>query len=173
MWEPVALNECFRLNKYSAPSIGFTTHHDVPHVQNESRRSILSLLLYVNDGYEGGHTEFYKSDQKTLAHTYVPVTGSVLVFNQHWPHAGMPVSRGSKYVLRTDIMFQRTAIPIGFTHDWMRHPQFRRSIWLFREAQNQELDGNMEEASKYYKQSFELRLQWTKSKMKETRFSER
>jgi prolyl 4-hydroxylase len=58
----------------------------------------MTLLLYVNDGFEGGQTTF---DDLVVT----PERGMALVFRHDLFHAGEPVRGGTKYVLRSDVMF--------------------------------------------------------------------
>jgi len=91
--------------------------------------SRLTVLMYLNDDFEGGETKFYQpvseaapnGEGKTpLIASVRPVAGSVLVFpqavgeeaveyaRQHWPlHEGAPVVSGNrpKYVIRSDVLF--------------------------------------------------------------------
>lgn len=58
------------------------------------------MLLYLNGDYEGGETEFREDLIK-------PEAGMALVFPHLMMHQGAPLEAGSKYVLRTDVMYQR------------------------------------------------------------------
>ena len=57
---------------------------------------VLSVLLYLNDNYEGGEIEFKHSDIK-----FKPKAGSVLFFpsNFLYVHEVYPVTRGPRYAL--------------------------------------------------------------------------
>jgi hypothetical protein len=59
-----------------------------------------------NDDFEGGATAFHESRDSLLV---MPEVGRALVFYHRQLHEGMPVVRGRKYVLRTDIMFRYDA----------------------------------------------------------------
>ena len=48
---------------------------------------------------KGGETSF-------AAATIKPKTGLALFFIHHFRHKGQPVTRGRKYVLRTDVMYR-------------------------------------------------------------------
>lgn len=48
---------------------------------------------------EGGATELPK-------HLIQPKTGTAIVFKHEIRHAGLPIVKGTKYVLRTDIMYR-------------------------------------------------------------------
>jgi hypothetical protein len=102
--------------------------------------SRLTVLLYLNDDFVGGETNFYEPILASVASdnpgewkdwtecrmaSVRPVTGSCLIFPQcvgeetmeyarhHWPlHEGSPVHSGSpKYVIRSDILFAELKSP--------------------------------------------------------------
>ena len=65
-------------------------------------RRLLTALIYLNDDYEGGETAFVQTGLKVRG-----VLGDVLLFDNSLPdgevdplaeHAGMPVTRGTKYL---------------------------------------------------------------------------
>jgi len=73
------------------------------------RFSWLTFLIYLNDDFEGGRTLFQGPGDETFAVT--PARGSVLVFfHGYHPlsqlHMGEEVTRGVKYVARTDVLFE-------------------------------------------------------------------
>jgi hypothetical protein len=100
--------------------------------------SRLTVLMYLNDDFVGGETNFYQPASSPRAESQGvgsqliasvrPVAGSVLVFPQgvgenaveyarkRWPlHEGSPVLSGRpKYVIRSDILFatQKEALPL-------------------------------------------------------------
>ena len=73
-----------RVKKYDVGD-SFDTHVDVS--DYASARRWLAFLVYLNDNFIGGETEFV--DGKMIH----PKTGTVLVFPSLWtfPHAGLPV----------------------------------------------------------------------------------
>jgi len=50
---PVCLNERFRCYKYGADE-EFRRHQDFAHEYSENKRTFLTVLLYLNTGYDGG-----------------------------------------------------------------------------------------------------------------------
>ena len=86
--------EEMRIKKYDVGD-SFDTHIDVS--DYASARRWLAFLVYLNDNFTGGETEFV--DGKMIH----PKIGSVLVFPSLWtfPHAGLPVKSGTKYILTT------------------------------------------------------------------------
>ena len=101
-FEAVGLNERFRYYRYD-PGQKFRPHFDGPFVRNDQEQSLLTLMVYLNDGYVGGQTKF-DTDRKRVI---MPAAGMALVFWHQQLHEGAPVEHGRKYVLRTDVMYQR------------------------------------------------------------------
>jgi len=68
------------------------------------------FLLYLNDAteFEGGNTNFY-SDQYgiELLASYSPKKGDLLVFSHDIWHSGENVESGSKYILRSDVIYKK------------------------------------------------------------------
>src|SRR5262249_27378395 len=53
----VGLNERFRFYRYG-PGQYFRWHHDGAFVRDERERSLFTVMVYLNEGFEGGATEF-------------------------------------------------------------------------------------------------------------------
>jgi len=64
-------------------------------------RSRLTLVFHLNEEFEGGATDFPE-----LGERVVPATGRALIFQHRVLHSAMPVTRGTKFVLRTDILYR-------------------------------------------------------------------
>ena len=84
------------------------------------RYSQYSYLVFLNDGYDGGRTQFLVSrkdrgkparDQNDVNLVSVRTPrGAVLCFphgshHQHCVHASEKISEGTKYIIRTDVLF--------------------------------------------------------------------
>ncbi len=63
--------------------------------------SLLTLVFYLNEGFEGGTTEFSE-----LERTVVPQVGRALLFQHRVLHTASTVTRGEKFVLRTDVLYR-------------------------------------------------------------------
>jgi hypothetical protein len=98
------LNERFRYYRYDLQE-SFAPHYDGPFIRSPDEASALTLMIYLNDDFEGGTTDFYHEDQ-TLRLQVVPEQGMALVFRHQLLHAGTSVRDGRKYVLRTDVMYR-------------------------------------------------------------------
>jgi hypothetical protein len=104
-WRAVGLNERFRVYRYD-PGQRFAPHTDGYFERNNGERSHFTFLVYLNEGFEGGATAFHERRASLLV---TPERGQALVFYHRQLHEGMPVVRGRKYVLRTDVMYRREA----------------------------------------------------------------
>lgn len=94
---PISINEMFRFYKYEVGE-RFNRHRDGSYVRSTTERSFLTFMIYLNDDFEGGTTEF---DDVTV----VPKTGDALLFHHPIKHTGCEVTKGVKYALRSDVMF--------------------------------------------------------------------
>lgn len=94
------MSERFRFYRYNAEQY-FKWHKDGYYCRNDDEVSLLSFLMYLNDDFEGGETEFRWDVVK-------PETGMALFFPHPLLHQGAPITSGIKYVLRTDVMYRRT-----------------------------------------------------------------
>lgn len=102
-WRRVGLNERLRFYRYRSGQ-AFRWHRDGAYVRSADERSALTLLLYLNDDFAGGSTDL---DLGTRVLSVRPRAGRVLVFEHDLRHQGAPVTEGTKYVLRTDVMYRR------------------------------------------------------------------
>jgi len=104
-YRAVGLNERFRYYRYEVGQ-QFDWHRDGAFVRSPTEQSLLTVLVYLNEGFEGGSTDFWDMDESL---TVAPRAGSALFFNHPLRHRGAPVTKGRKYVLRTDVMYARPA----------------------------------------------------------------
>ena len=94
----IGLNERLRFYRYD-PGEKFEPHVDGYYMRPNGEQSMLTFMLYLNEGFEGGETKF--QDGITIK----PETGMILVFRHALYHEGAAVISGRKYVLRSDVMF--------------------------------------------------------------------
>lgn len=91
-------NEMLRVYKY-APGQQFKMHRDGSYIRNEKEKSFYTFMIYLNDDFEGGETEFEN------LFTIAPKKGTALIFHHPLRHEGKTLISGLKYALRTDIMY--------------------------------------------------------------------
>ncbi|MEM6956847.1 MAG: 2OG-Fe(II) oxygenase [Myxococcota bacterium] len=95
----VGANERLRIYRY-APGEKHSAHWDTE-VELPGRRSRVTLVFYLNDDFEGGHTAFPE-----LGESIAPKRGQALCFQHRVLHTAQPVESGAKFVLRTDIFYE-------------------------------------------------------------------
>jgi hypothetical protein len=93
----VGINERFRFYRYD-PGQTFRWHRDGYFQRDNGERSRLTLMIYLNDEFEGGETCFEEVVVR-------PQRGMALCFVHHLLHEGAEVKSGRKYVMRTDVMY--------------------------------------------------------------------
>jgi GABA(A) receptor-associated protein len=69
-----------------------------PHVDGSVGESFATVLIYLNDDFEGGETVFLDPNRVCR-----PETGALLVLRQDAWHRGNTVRRGVKYLIRGDV----------------------------------------------------------------------
>ena len=115
-WHPYALNPTFRVVKYS-PGGFFYPHYDGGFQISRTNTSIKTLMIYLNDGFEGGTTNFYedfgsikpyeKPDSSLAIHQYTPKAGDCLIFNHAMLHDGGKLEGGEKWICRSEVMYEK------------------------------------------------------------------
>mmetsp|Transcript_115918 Transcript_115918/g.322774 ORF Transcript_115918/g.322774 Transcript_115918/m.322774 type:complete len:460 (+) Transcript_115918:66-1445(+) len=109
-WTACGLNDCWRLSKYH-PHDRFERHVDTCFLRTYDERSMLTVNIYLNEGFEGGSTRFYFNSHGSADFNVAPKAGLCLLFRQppdhHYDHDGEEVGSGIKYLLRSDVMYQR------------------------------------------------------------------
>lgn len=98
--KPVGANERFRCYRYEHEQ-RFAPHYDGAFVRSDSERSLLTFMVYLNEGFGGGATTFHDFDVSVT-----PKTGRALLFQHFLLHEGCSVTSGVKYALRSDVMYR-------------------------------------------------------------------
>eukprot|EP00510_Aplanochytrium_minuta_P005061 CAMPEP_0184014312 /NCGR_PEP_ID=MMETSP0954-20121128/5560_1 /TAXON_ID=627963 /ORGANISM="Aplanochytrium sp, Strain PBS07" /LENGTH=255 /DNA_ID=CAMNT_0026294721 /DNA_START=191 /DNA_END=955 /DNA_ORIENTATION=- len=108
-WKLLRLNERIRICRY-LPGQYFSKHLDGVHYHSESIQSKLTFMIYLNSSSEfrGGRTLFFASklDERIIG-SYEPEEGDLIVFDHNLWHSGERLSSGEKYILRSDILYER------------------------------------------------------------------
>ncbi|KAE9381029.1 hypothetical protein N431DRAFT_439926 [Stipitochalara longipes BDJ] len=116
-WKCKGLNVHMRLSKYNTGGI-FTPHFDYRRMANLNLQSFCSVNIYLNDVPEdhGGATRILQHDIDYMPGSNMalnvlgkiqPVQGTASIFRETVWHDGELLSAGVKYLLRTDLMFER------------------------------------------------------------------
>ena len=183
-WEFCGLNEGVRVNRYSSDRREyFAPHKDAQYCPSGDKRSIFSLILYLNEGFQGGGTYFYlpknvKEESKAMTTeeeietegglengfdpvNIIPRTGLAVLFSQNILHESSPLvtpeTPSYKFVLKTDIMLKRIDKPLGFSVSREEKEDYFECLNYFRQAQQKELEGKISDASVLYELALSLR----------------
>jgi hypothetical protein len=89
-----------RIYRYE-PGQHLGLHQDQGYAGPDGSRSLLTLMVYLNDDFEGGETDFPEQNERI-----VPKIGTALWFQHMLLHSGSRVARGTKYVLRSDVLYR-------------------------------------------------------------------
>jgi|SRR5580700_1834252 prolyl 4-hydroxylase len=89
-----------RIYRYE-PGQHFGLHQDQSYFGEDGTKSLLTFMVYLNEGFGGGETDFPEQEQ-----IIVPKTGTALLFQHMLLHAGRRVTEGSKLVLRSDVLYR-------------------------------------------------------------------
>jgi len=100
-WESIGLNERFRFYRYEYGQ-QFKRHVDGAFKRSDGEISFVTVLLYLNDDFNGGETQFFHPHD-----VIIPEQGTLFLFRHRQLHQGNQVTTGRKYVLRTDIMYKK------------------------------------------------------------------
>eukprot|EP01084_Bolivina_argentea_P282534 483639_1 len=107
--EIVGLNQRIRFLRYKEGQY-LNRHQDtiyVKKIMNVRVEKCVSLVIYLNDGYQGGNTVFvnpFDSDNTLFHSNIIAQTGNVLLFDPSIWHKGATVGKGTKYVISLDAM---------------------------------------------------------------------
>jgi hypothetical protein len=64
------------------------------------------VLVYFNGDFTGGETRFMEQLEETI----VPRAGLAAIFQHKLRHEGLPVLQGTKYAMRTDVIFESAEV---------------------------------------------------------------
>ncbi|KAJ1401731.1 hypothetical protein B484DRAFT_338886 [Ochromonadaceae sp. CCMP2298] len=103
VWTATGLNERLRFLRYDAGTF-FAPHEDDSFVRGYER-SFMTMMLYLNEGFDGGSTRFLSEEEPHKKYDVIPQTGSILLFQHDCLHEGAMVETGRKYAIRTDVMY--------------------------------------------------------------------
>eukprot|EP01064_Diplonema_japonicum_P013412 TRINITY_DN2096_c8_g1_i1.p1 TRINITY_DN2096_c8_g1~~TRINITY_DN2096_c8_g1_i1.p1 ORF type:complete len:446 (+),score=40.42 TRINITY_DN2096_c8_g1_i1:47-1339(+) len=183
-WTPSLCNNVFRLVRYSENGL-FQIHRDANHVRSPGLRSAFTVMVYLNDDYEGGDLIFTKPGPEpaeyevplgsppppswkanlhlTQSHRIVPKAGLAVVFPHHLIHFAQPVISGYKYILRTDLIYTTEGADEEFVNGWEttlpsdEQFAYNRVLEMNGIADQAEQEGRLEESQRTYDAMLEVR----------------
>ena len=160
LWEPMGLNERFRLCRYR-PGGFFRPHCDGIYMRSQEEMSLFTCMFYLDSSMEGGATKFLKHDavlagkrsqEGDILASVRPRRGMCLLFFQPGLlHEGEDVHGGVKHILRTEVMFRRKP----GTGAQLTERQ-EEALRIVREAEAAELSGSLTLACDLYRRAFKM-----------------
>lgn len=152
-WKPSGVNPCFRISRY-LPGEHFAQHCDGMYTNDDGECSIYSLVLYLNDEFEGGELEFPNSSFQ-----FKPSAGTAVLFPHDMPHAALEVLQGTKFVARSELMFrcvdrQRPPKEPKIAQD----PLFQRMAALYEHIGDLVALGDVDATTKAYQEALGIQI---------------
>ena len=163
-WQICGLNDHFRLCYYLGSNKGhFGAHYDGEYNPSPDVCSIKTFMLYLNDDYEGGSTNFLKEhmlyfDEARNIYCSPPEhvvaglkakQGDCLIFDHKILHEGSQVLSGKKFIFRSELIYKRTG------ESEMTEEQ-RKGCEFLAQARYHEDSKNFETAVKFYQKAFKI-----------------
>lgn len=164
-WSVQSLNPYFRLCKYH-PGGHFGPHYDSDFVEDPMRkRSLKTFMIYLNDNYTGGETNFvdshdlhfdesrqiYCSPSESVFASLKARRGDCLVFDHRLLHEGQQVMSGEKYLIRSDVMYEHEERELDEVEKCQE-----AALGLFLAGVREEEGGDVDAAIKLYKKAFKM-----------------
>lgn len=109
IWDLSQLNNRIRICRY-LPGQYFNKHLDGVHFRSKELQSKLTFMVYLNNSeeYQGGRTLFFNSkEDDRIIQSFLPERGDLIIFDHNLWHSGEEVLHGEKYILRSDILYQK------------------------------------------------------------------
>lgn len=153
-WEIDSVEKNIQLYRYRPGGV-FSKHRDGPTHHSPDLRSFFTVLVYLNDGYEGGHTTVYTdnlSDNYQVPHG----AGNCFVMLQRTLHEGAQVTAGIKYALRCDVLYRRTTQSVTAENTVRHLDRGEQAKRWFQLASGMELSGCVNESVPYYQRANRL-----------------
>jgi len=98
-FKPVGCNPRFHVYSYNKPGDKFPLHADQPYILDDMI-SFYTVLIYLNDDYEGGEALIGGTEK------FKPKMGTAIVFPHYMLHGAAPLVSGTRYTMRTDVMYR-------------------------------------------------------------------
>eukprot|EP00759_Apiculatamorpha_spiralis_P030002 PhF_6_TR31847/c0_g1_i13/m.47185 len=170
VWFPASCNECIKLSRYDRGGL-FTDHRDGPWIPREDHASMYTVVMYLNDDFEGGETVFtLNHDVRSVVGaprtckreevTVQPKRGSIVVFNHELQHRGNVVLSGTKYIMRTELIFRRHyCLSSDFNpSNYVSDDEYLRMKALYHEAERCAVEGRTHEFVEKYQRVVEMQM---------------
>ena len=192
-WVPFGLNECLKVTKYTPGGLFAYHRDGpwIPREDQASIYTVIIYLNEEFRGgmTELGRTHVDKSEspkkmrikeriidftlccgaagqetrQSMYASTLVPTTGTALLFNHDLWHAGLPVENGCKYILRTELIFQRVHNLYVDRYAFTSDEKYFECRELYNRSQRAMMEGRRREFVEMYQEVVARQLEALRS----------
>jgi len=151
-WKPVGVNPCFRIGRYNEGE-HFAAHRDGMYVNDNGESSIYSIVLYLNDDFEGGELEMPEDI------LFYPLAGSAVLFPHDTLHTARAPTRGTKYVARSELMFRCVdAGPAPSEPKFVYDPLFQRMAALYAQVGDLASSGDAAKTTATYQEALGIQI---------------
>lgn len=173
-WLPTSLNEVIKFTKYT-PGGRFLPHIDNSIAKSNNEKSIFTIIIYLNQDFEGGETRFFERkldtelpftasiDTVTVLESFAPEAGTCLVFNHDVLHDGAELLSGTKYIIRAEIIFQRRPDNGSVLNSPVLNRQFLEASVLYMTSEQLEQRGLLFESTKKYLKALAIQANFAPS----------
>eukprot|EP01119_Soliformovum_irregulare_P018518 TRINITY_DN5698_c0_g1_i7.p1 TRINITY_DN5698_c0_g1~~TRINITY_DN5698_c0_g1_i7.p1 ORF type:complete len:700 (-),score=151.24 TRINITY_DN5698_c0_g1_i7:21-2120(-) len=156
-WFPTGMDPWFKFSKYDVGTY-FHAHMDLPYYISEDERTIYTVMIFLNDDFEGGKTNFFQRDEPASKDEDVmlsiePKMGRAIIFNHDTRHAGAILTRGCKYIMRSEIIFRRKDIT---SHSYRNDPEYQKVVQLYALGSQYEDSADLDRSHDAYHQALML-----------------
>lgn len=161
-WKPSSVNPCFRISRYQEGE-HFARHCDGMYTNDDGECSIYSLVIYLNDDFEGGDLEFPDD-----TYWFKPSAGTAVLFPHDMPHTALEVFSGTKYVARSELMFRcldRERPPK--VPRYAKDPLFQKMAALYEHIGDLVALGDADATTKAYQEALGIQIAHQGTEVKE------
>eukprot|EP00924_Labyrinthula_sp_SR-Ha-C_P013724 augustus_masked-scaffold_5-processed-gene-11.32-mRNA-1 protein AED:0.13 eAED:0.14 QI:0/0/0/1/1/1/3/0/676 len=143
-WNAKGTNEHILFAKYDEGGY-FSPHTDGYDIVSFDKRSMYSIVLFLNETEKGGGTRFYNENQKDnlivedgrvkgkkefIDFEVESKVGRCVVFFHNIMHEGIEIEKGVKYIIRSDIMYEREEKLLKNEKDLEAYNHYSRALEL-------------------------------------------
>uniref|UniRef100_A0A6B2L1V9 F-box domain-containing protein n=1 Tax=Arcella intermedia TaxID=1963864 RepID=A0A6B2L1V9_9EUKA len=168
IWRPKRLNECIKFNKYLSGTY-FLPHIDGPWIPKWDEASIYTVVFYLNDNFSGGETQFLEGNDLVIRSgnhncnvlaTVKPKQGSCLIFNHDLLHQSTMVTKGVKYIARTEVIFEKIdsnmlVNPLEYATD----PKYLKFLTIYKASHEEYHKGNPGKFMDLYYEALKMQVE--------------
>ena len=109
IWELSGINDDIKSLKYGVGDV-LCPHFDTPYIKNGKEKTFITTVLYLNDDFIGGSFQFLDPNNLNTIHPIKIEKGTCLLFQHNTFHKGSAIQRGTKYMIRFDILYKKVDI---------------------------------------------------------------